>query len=123
MKTIIRIEHSSGFGIWRAMIGIEHACYRFSFYDDMDRKHIDFPPPIKDSGITRYIGDDEFCAFKSLEQLRKWVNSEWIDEMLTFDFKVLLIDVSECIEGEYQIIFKKEHILQTKDISDLFKTK
>lgn len=35
-------------------------------------------------------------------------------------FNILMIDVSECIEGKDQILFEKKYILQTKIINSLF---
>ncbi len=121
MKTIIRIEHpNSGNGIWRHIENGEHLCDYFSFYDDFSNKHDNFPSPSEDSLIRRCIKYDEYCAFKSIEQIQQWIEKEWFEEILSLGFKIYMIDVSECIEGEYQILFKKEHILQQKDISSLF---
>lgn len=33
---------------------------------------------------------------------------------------ILMLDVSDCIEGEYQIIYKKEDIVSSKIINSLF---
>lgn len=120
-KTIIRIEHpNSGDGIWQHMESNEHLCDYFSFYDRFASKHKEFPSPRKDLGINRPINHYEYCAFKSIEQIHQWIEKEWFSEIISSGFKIYMIDVSECIEGEYQILFRKEHILQQKDISSLF---
>ena len=126
MKSIIRIEHVSGNGLWRA----KDSCGRcvsdeFTFIDELRCKHYDFPTPFEDTNIdtsiTFYnIKSDEFCAFKSVEQIQQWIEKEWFIEIIKHDFKILLIDVSECIELKHQIIYKKEHVLQVKNISNLF---
>lgn len=122
MRTIIRIEHSTqGLGIWQAENeDCVSLCNSFSFYSEFSKKHNDFPTPREDNMINRVIKGDEFCAFKSIEQLQQWIEKDWWSEIFDKGFKVLMIDVITCVEGEYQILYKKEDILQTKDISSLF---
>jgi hypothetical protein len=121
MKTIIRIEHSSGWGIFRAHDGDYNVIAKqFTFWEDLLEKHRDFPTPSNDDLIDRWIEDYEFCAFKSIEQIHNWFDKEWFSEMTTLGFKVLMLDVSECIIGEYQVLYKKENVLQSKDITNLF---
>lgn len=123
MKTIIRIEHPrDGNGIWQATSKEGNWYYwSFSFRSSLVAKHNNFPTPDEDSLIDRCIEKDEFCAFKSIEQIQQWIDKSWWNEIFKAGFKVLMLDVSECVVGEYQILFKKENILQVKDISNLFK--
>ena len=124
MKTIIRIEHKSGYGIFRATdrLGNEiiHTKKHENKFKHLVRRHYDFPTPFRDSKIDRYIEPEEFCAFKSIEQVQQWITKDEIIALTKLDFKVLMLDVSECIEGEYQIIYEKKNILQSKDITNLF---
>lgn len=124
MKTIIRIEHKSGIGIFRAKnrLGNEIIFTKKnrSKFNSLEKRHWDFPTPYGDSKINRFINPEEFCAFKSIEQVQQWITKDEIIALTKHDFKVLMLDVSECIEGEYQIIYEKKNILQSKDITNLF---
>lgn len=119
MRTILRVEHPyDGKGIWRSKD--ENECYRvlkLSRYIAFSQRHCKFSTPEHDN---LPMDLEHFCAFKSIEEFQKWVNPTEIKEFINMGFKVLLIDVSTCFVGEFQIIFKKENILQTKDISNLF---
>lgn len=124
MKTIIRIEHSKqGLGLFRAIDNCGNAIIRkLPFYSSLSAKHSNFPTPDDDIGIERYPEENEYCAFKSIEQLKQWIESEWFNTIIELGFKILLLDVIDCVEGEYQILYKKENVIQTKDISNLFIT-
>jgi hypothetical protein len=115
MTTILRIEHKDGCGIFRS-----YASGCLVNAKTFHERHNNFPSPKDDMFILRNVEDDEFCAFKSIEQLQEWVTADEIKQFIKLNCKVLLIDVSECIVGEYQILYKKENIIQTKDISELF---
>lgn len=118
MKTIIRIEYSDGKGLWNAKNkNNNYLCDNFSFSHDLIDKHAEFPTPQQEE---LPISNNHYCAFKSIEQVNQWIDKEWFSEIIEKGFKILMIDVSNCIEGEYQILYKKEDILQTKDISSLF---
>lgn len=123
MTTIIRIEHISGDGIFGAKNPNGNWVLNrdtFECYSALSGKHSDFPTPYEDKGIGRVINDDEYCAFKSIEQVQQWIEKDWFYGLVNNDFKVLMLDVSECVIGEYQVLFKKENILQSKDITNLF---
>jgi hypothetical protein len=120
-RSIVRIEHpSQGKGLWTTRNAYDEALYhQFSFVDDLVVKHRAFPTPWEEGLFS--IGTHDFCAFKSIEQLQLWIDKEWWEEIFELGFKVYIIDVSEYQEGTHQILFQKQHVLQTKDISDLFK--
>ena len=125
MTTILRIEHKDGCGIFRSHVCVNLNDFdtfseRHNDFDTFSERHNDFPTPNEDMFILRYVEEDEFCAFKSIEQLQEWVTADEIKQFIKLNCKVLLIDVSECIVGEFQILYKKENIIQTKDISELF---
>lgn len=119
MKTIVRIEHKNGNGIWRAVNENGDCIIDFtSFYEEICDKHEYFPTPYEE-GLNIDMTVD-FCAFKSIPQLEQWVEREWLQELFDNDFKVLLLEVKNWKEGEYQILFRKEDIISSKDISSLF---
>ena len=120
MTTILRVEHhKSGNGILRSRDKNR------KYYSNRPRlrsliyRHGDFPNPFND----RLLGDVnilEFCAFKSIDQFQEWVTKGEIKILISFGFKIYLIDVSEARIGEYQVLYKKENILQSKDITNMF---
>ena len=122
MKTLIRIQHNNGKGLFRAL-DTKGECILESLhcYEALTYKHWEFPSPLEDN-LLNGISKKEFCAFKSIEQVKQWIEPEWFNEIIKAGFKVLLLDVSDCREGEYQILYKKEDVLQTKDIPELFRS-
>lgn len=119
MKTIVRIEHKNGYGIWRALNENEDCIINFcSFYSAICDKHDAFPTPYEEGlNIDTTV---DFCAFKSIPQLELWIEHKWLKELFENDFSVLLLEVSNWKEGEYQILFKKEDIISSKDVTSLF---
>jgi hypothetical protein len=114
MKTIIRIEHICGNGLFRAenidgTAILNQAKCEPQLIDKHQKKN--FNTPFKD-GLE--ISHNEFCAFKSIEQIQEWVNPEWFNEIINLGFKIWMIDVSMYKEGEHQIIFNKQNILLKK---------
>lgn len=121
MKTVIRIEHpSDGGGLFRSIKRMFVArCNLFTFHDELCLRHNRFNDPWGD-GIPEFTYKHH-CAFKSLEQLRSWMDDDWMKEIINdHGFRVYMIDLSEWLEGEMQVAYKKSDILQTKDISNLF---
>lgn len=116
-KTIIRIEHNCGNGLWRAA-NINRSYYReLSFYDELIKKHKNFPLPCEE-GLS--IQEDDYCAFKTIEQLQKWIEPEWFEEIIKLGFKIWMIDVSDYKESCHQILYRKINITSKKDITELF---
>ena len=121
----IRIEHPrSGKGLFThyesTELGYKEGANYLSDSNNFYKRHLNFPNPKDDKKIKRFIAKNEFCAFKSVEQLKEWVTTEEIKEFIEMGFKVLLLDLTVCIEGDFQILFKKEDISQSKDITELF---
>lgn len=118
MTTLIRIEHTNGYGLWSARKDDGYSVIDdVSFYGDILRKHNKMPTPYLE-GLP--FTKEHFCAFKTIDELQEWVDKSWFVELFNLGFKVLMIDVSDVIVGKYQAIFKKTDVLQTKDISNLF---
>lgn len=122
MRTILRIEHpSTGKGIFTSYIngvGVDYLSNSANFYN----KHLNFPTPYEDAKIkNKFKTGKHFCAFKSIDQFQEWVSPQEIKEFIKMGFEILLIDVSDHIEGMFQIIYYKEDIVQVKDITNLFK--
>lgn len=130
MTTIIRIEHpSDGLGIFGSREAGELNEYVWGEFIPtfnynpwevgyfMDR-HRDFNTPDEDD-LSLEMGGD-FCAYTSIDQIQQWITKDEFTELFEYGFKVYMLDVSECQIGKHQAIYRKEHILQQKDISSLF---
>lgn len=127
IKTIIRIEHKSdGFGIFRSKLKdgnpsrVEVGGGEDDILFELWERHNDFYTPFED-GLDIELGFKEwFCAFKSIEQIQQWILPDEFKVLLENDFNILLLTVTEYQEGEHQVIFTKESIVSTQDISTLF---
>ena len=119
VTTVIRIEHSvDDKGLFSST---ECRIYEYAELEDLIQRHNEkFPLPYLDKGLDGTILENEFCGFKSIEQLQSWVYPDEMKFLIDKGFRVLLIDVENVRVGEFQILFQKELILQTKDITNLF---
>ncbi len=118
--TIIRVEHpQDGKGIWRSKTNDEWMCDKISNYWKISDKHSNFPTPNSDKKLNG-INPDEFCAFKSIYQLQKWIIKSELIEFISLGFKVYALTVSDCKVGTHQVLYKKENIVTNNDITMLF---
>lgn len=124
---IIRIEHpQDGNGLWNTSKDGVKLISTLKCYKDLSARHMNpskFPnlwydPKLNNLSIN-YI--DYYFAFKSLAQLEEAVDREWLKEILENGWKVLMLDVTDFFESDYQVIFKKSSIISSKDISSIFK--
>jgi len=84
-------------------------------------RHLKFPNIRDDKGLSNVTNKvSHFCAYKSIEQVQQWIMKDEIEHLVSKGCNILMLDVSECHEGEFQILFKKENIIQSKIINDLF---
>ena len=118
--TIIRVEHpQDGKGIWRSKTNDEWMCDKISNPMHMLYKHSNFPTPNRDKQLQG-INPNEFCAFKSIYQLQKWITKSELIEFISLGFKIYALTVSECTVGTHQVLYKKENIVTTNYITMLF---
>lgn len=119
MKTIIRVEHDNGIGMFTQDIfegkNIMHVAPAAS------RRHADFNNPHDDGLSLIKDGKEWFCAYKSIEQFKKWILPHEAQALLDAGYKIYLLEVGEYQEGEHQIVFTKESIKVKEDMSELFK--
>lgn len=131
-KNIIRIEHISGKGVFRAQDDDENDIIRkHSCFDKIFARHSfsnEFPTYYADKelfgktflNLNFKISEYNF-AFKSLDQLdTAFTRSELKELIKDLNFKVLMLDVTNYYESEYQVIFKKSSIIHLRDISSMF---
>lgn len=116
----IRVEHpETGWGMYR---NIGFNIFEEDKYYDLVVRHFRIPTPNRD-GLGRYLYPDEFCAFKSIEQIQQWIKPEEFNMLIEDGFEVYILELSDALELENQIIFEKQNITEQKNISNLFKSK
>ena len=125
-KSVIRIENKEdGRGIFRSYAGDFE---RHSNYNEIYNRHQNkdkFPAYGHDIQLRDQINYDDlqdyYFAFKSLEQLRTGFTDVELKEAIEeLGFQVLMLDVTDYYESDYQIVFNKESIVEEKDISFMF---
>lgn len=127
----IRIEHpDSGEGLWRTNVDDVCVLRNHSEFNKIQERHGNpdkFPTLCQDDVLIEqvYAKDistrDYYFAFLSLDQLKEALTSEELKECInSLGFRVLLLELSDCIASPFQIIFKKEDVLNSEDISFMF---
>lgn len=127
----IRIEHEDGQGMFIIEKCDENGNEIGTRYDKIvghrflptvrERHTGKFKGPMRETFADQFICGKHFFAYKSIEQLRQWVFPEEMIQLLDRGYKVYLLNLSEAIEGEMQIIYMKKDIISKEDISSLFK--
>jgi len=126
IKTIIRIEYpGDGIGIFMTYLSDGETVRNIKPIDEFCinayRRHRNFNTPSED-GLNKYKNNKNwFCAYKSVEQLQQWIKPIELKRIIKKGYIVLMLDVSKYQEGRDQIIYTKESIKSSKNITSLFK--
>lgn len=121
MITAIRIEHPrDGNGIFNAAKDDIPILNELSNCNEFRMRHNKFLTPREDPLINRWPNGNEYCAFLSMDQLNHWINKTEMNELIDLGFRVLVIHISECVTGKYQILYTKSNVFHTSDITSLF---
>jgi hypothetical protein len=118
---IYRVEHKNGNGI--IMATDNEGC---PLYNSISSKFINrygkFPLPDEDYLIDRLPNKDEYCAFKTKKDLKKWIKKNELKELISLDFNIqkITIEKRNLIIGKHQILFKKDHIVENITINEDF---
>lgn len=113
MKTIVRIEHSDGTGMFTKRDETKKLARHINI--NFVERFSEFNIPLEDGLDISY---DHYCAFKSINHLREWVYPDEIEVFLKNNYRVYLIEVSQVLEGKHNTLYKKEDIISKTDISD-----
>lgn len=132
METLIaRIEHPhDGIGMFRTAFRPIWGDKEYYLYDRVLNRHSDLPVPHYDS----IVGDPDetpldclkdglewFCGYKSVDELKKWVETEELTHLITkYGLKVYAIKATQVQVGLFQSLFTKESITSKEDITQLF---
>ena len=113
MKKVIRIEHNDGCGMFCTQYDtLSELC--FSAY----HRHREMPTPYT---LGYDLQNDEFCAYESMGEMNKWLRPGEIKILLEHGYRVLELHLAGYEERMGQVFYRKEEILETIDISNLFK--
>ena len=116
---VIRIEHEDGWGMF-IDISEEKPSRKHSvkyICPVIDDRHLLFPLPQKEK---LPMSHEYFCAYKSVDQLKKWITTEEIAILKENNYKIFMLEVTDYHEGEHQVIYSKKSIVNTTEIIDLF---
>jgi len=123
---ILRLEAADGLGIFRSRDNNRNIrdfqLYMLDCNDDLTNVHEELPPPGNDLLIgDKFLPGYHYCAYKSVEQFQEWVKPEWCKELIDNGIKVLLLEVINPIVGMHQVAYYKDAVINTEDITDLFR--
>ena len=112
--TVIRIEHpKQGWGIFlnaSLIDGDYHDSDWFSRHQDMDCASV----------IKGFKYGIHFCAYKSIEEMERWLTIDEIALFISKGFEVLQLEVTDYIVETDQVLFTKESITDRKNLNTLF---
>ena len=111
MRTAIRIEHLNGKGPFQIVDDYDP----FSLIPEFLSRHASFPTADRD-GVNRT--QDHYFAYKKVAQIYKWVSKEEYKILKENNFRIYSLRLKNYEEGQQQIIFKKEDVINKKDITN-----
>src|SRR5690242_11870003 len=120
-KQLIRVEWLDGCGPWRCgedYNGDEIRPFLYDIAPDMGRRHSSFNTPWEDD---LNMDQTYFCAYRNIEMLERWIRPDELKSLIENNFKVVLYEVSDWQEGRDNTIFRKEDVIDTRDLTELFK--
>ena len=119
---IIRIEHTDGIGMFTDFTDDykERMQCVWNILPELSNRHKNFNTPEEDNLNLDKNFKDWYCAYKSIEQLQEWVLKDEFKTLFDYGYKVLLIECTNYQIGKDQVIYTKESIKTSKDISSLF---
>lgn len=126
--TVIRIEYNDGYGIFFKKLwdknGVPYAHRPYYVEKDLPelwKRHLElFNWPDEDNLDVKRDNKEYFCAFKSIEDFDYWITKDELAHLIHLGFKVLSLTVTDYQIGEHQVVYTKESIIKSKDITHLF---
>lgn len=79
-----------------------------------------FNTPYEDGICTTLMGQEWFCAYKSLEQARKFVLPDEAVVLSNNGYRAYLFEVSQWQEGRDQYMFTREGVVSKIDVTEKF---
>jgi hypothetical protein len=116
---VYRIEHPfDGKGIFTSKTPNKQYYSDISpIINDMLNEHVcSFPCPEDDKEINRPMEYYEFCAFKSLKDIKKYISKIQLNELARLGFIIYELEIIKGCIGEYQVLFHKEDITKQQEI-------
>jgi hypothetical protein len=121
--TIYRIEHADGIGMFQPFtyedrVNVRPHCLDCLGLEDLLFRHWAFNTPQNDGlNFTR----EHYCAYQSQSQMEAWISPDEFQVLIEAGYKILALRVSDCQVGEYNVIYKKEDVVETADITDYYR--
>lgn len=118
---IIRVEHSDGYGMFISKINKrkrKHAIGCIPSLELLLHRHSKFNSCFEDFGDK--FTKKHYCGYKTIKQIQKWITKNEFTELIKYQYKIYLLEVSECLIGKDQMAFQKKDIINKKDITQLF---
>lgn len=119
----IRFENNKGIGIFRGFNSYDYV------YEKLIERHCEhFKSPSQDplvtssfpnfdSNLNIYALDRQwFCAFKSVEDMHKWIEDDELAYLYDNGFKCYVVEVTEYQIGFQQVIYTKESIVSQTEL-------
>lgn len=119
MKQAVRIQGADEIGLFRREYSDTMSIESLNL-ERIGKRHSIFNTPYGDGLYMKRGGMEWFCAYKSLDQMREWILEGELKELIEGGYRILLLELDYHQEGEHQIIFTKEGIVSSKDITDIF---
>lgn len=124
-RIVFRIEHSDGYGYFRSKVnGVKrpHSIDCKERFKELENRHITFNNPFRDGPFLemKFDRDIHVCAYKSLEDLKKFVYPSEIKDLVELGYKVLKITCANPLIGFHQIAYDPKDIIFSEDITNQF---
>lgn len=123
MYKLFRVEHKSGDGLFTAEDCHGYILNKLKCNQPIHSRHYEMDTAREDPLLRDvFERDSHYFAYKSINDLKSWIEPQWLAEILSKEFKVLELTVKDCYMGKDQAIFFKDDIVKSRDISDRFRT-
>jgi hypothetical protein len=116
MATVYRVQNELGLGPYRGRSIDQHTDVARSIlmsHSDMFDSH---PTPLMDSGIERYMQENELCAFCCMDSLLQWFEPELLEALKDEGFCIYKIEAEITKAGNCQVLIDSETIKELEKV-------
>lgn len=124
---LIRVEYKDGYGMFiskKKRYVLSDSKSDKNILGNLWRKHSTwapdggFPIPYDDEKLDIcWFNKKWFCAFKNKTIFKNWIDFNEFKELVKIGFKVFLLEVAEYQEGKFQVLYTKESVITSIDIT------
>jgi hypothetical protein len=116
MATVYRVQNEHGLGPYRGRSIDQHTDVVRSIlmsHSDMFDSH---PTPLMDTGIERYMKEDELCAFCCMDSLLQWFEPALLEALKDEGFYIYKIKAKITKVGEHQVLIDGETVKELEKV-------